>query len=237
MAGVRIGDGAVIAARAVVTRGCPALHHRRRRAGQGDPQAFRRGHRSQVAGDAMVGLAHRENPRKSAPHHAGRDRETHRRIGFARGNGLKHSDLSTAERQSDHGRKTTNPRPKGNLPTDGSVSPQRIFKTLRRRGPVSPQAGIAPGRQDTPLRGGVSYNRIGIENAPAAGAMRRQVRDRTEAETTTGCPGMKGRAQRGGSTHPYSKPLGIGVAVRLRTLALVVSLVVILGRARNGPRG
>lgn len=151
MAGVRIGDGAVIAARAVVTRGCPALHHRRRRAGQGDPQAFRRGHRSQVAGTAMVGLAHRENPRKSAPYHAGRDRETHRRIGFARGNGLKHSDLSTAGRQPVHGRKATNPRPKGNLSSAGSVSSQRIFRTLRRRGPVSPLAGITPERHDTPL--------------------------------------------------------------------------------------
>src|SRR5699024_8332484 len=65
----------------------------------------------------------------------------------------------------------------------------------------------------------------------------RQVRDRTEAETTTGCPGMKGRAQRGGSTHPYSKPLGIGVAVGLRTLALVVSLVVILGGPETARRG
>lgn len=59
----------------------------------------------------MVGLAHRENPRKPAPYHAGRDRETHRRIGFARGNGLKHSDLSTAGRQPVHGRKTICPRP------------------------------------------------------------------------------------------------------------------------------
>ena len=150
MAGVRIGDGAVIAARGR-HQGCPALHHRRRRAGQGDPQAFRRGHRSQVAGTAMVGLAHRENPRKSAPYHAGRDRETHRRIGFARGNGLKHSDLSTAGRQPVHGRKATNPRPKGNLSSAGSVSSQRIFRTLRRRGPVSPLAGITPERHDTPL--------------------------------------------------------------------------------------
>ena len=48
---------------------------------------------------------------------------------------------------------------------------------------------------------------------------------------------MKGRVQRGGGTRPYSKPLGIGVAVGLRTLALVVSLVVILGGPETARRG
>lgn len=48
---------------------------------------------------------------------------------------------------------------------------------------------------------------------------------------------MKGRVQRGGCTRPYSKPLGIGVAVGLRTLALVVSLVVILGGPETARRG
>ena len=96
----------------------------------------------------MVGLAHRENPRKSAPHHAGRDRETHRRIGFARGNGLKNSDLSTAGRQPVHGRKATNPRPKGNLPTDGrqSVLGRECFAAAVFQNHSAPRPRIAPGR-------------------------------------------------------------------------------------------
>lgn len=96
----------------------------------------------------MVGLAHRENPRKSAPHHAGRDRETHRRIGFARGNGLKNSDLSTAGRLHVHGRKTICPRPKGNLPTDGrqSVLGRECFAAADFQNHSAPRPRIAPGR-------------------------------------------------------------------------------------------
>jgi len=59
--------------------------------------------------------------------------------------------MFTDGRQSVHGRKAIWPRPKGNLSSAGSVSPQRIFKTIRRRGPVSPLAGITPERHDTPL--------------------------------------------------------------------------------------
>ena len=50
-------------------------------------------------------------------------------------------------------------------------------------------------------------------------------------------PLRRRRAQCDGKSGAGSKPLGIGVAVRLRTLALVVSLVVILGGPETARRG
>ena len=69
MAGVRIGD----AGRRHTGRS--ALHDRGRRPGQNDTAAFRRQNGRTAAGAAMVELAGRKDPRKPAPHHAGRNRQ------------------------------------------------------------------------------------------------------------------------------------------------------------------
>ena len=68
MAGVRIGAGRRHTGRS-------ALHDRGRRPGQNDTAAFRRQSGRTAAGAAMVELAGRKDPRKPAPHHAGRNRQ------------------------------------------------------------------------------------------------------------------------------------------------------------------
>ena len=55
--------------------GRSALHDRGRRPGQNDTAAFRRQSGRTAAGAAMVELAGRKDPRKPAPHHAGRNRQ------------------------------------------------------------------------------------------------------------------------------------------------------------------
>lgn len=66
MAGVTIGDGAIVASRAVVT--CDAaLCHRRRRSGQGHQIPLRSGDGRKPACDKMVGVACGDDPPGFAP--------------------------------------------------------------------------------------------------------------------------------------------------------------------------
>ena len=55
--GVEIGDGAIVAAKSVVTHDVPPYRHRRRQSGEGGQDALRQADRRQAARRRLVGLA------------------------------------------------------------------------------------------------------------------------------------------------------------------------------------
>lgn len=67
LSGVRIGDGAIVAARAVGAGGRGALHHRRRRTGEAHPEAVHTGDHPPSGAAPVVGLATGEAPAAAAP--------------------------------------------------------------------------------------------------------------------------------------------------------------------------